>query len=94
MIRVAQGVSQVGLHMSVAFGVMYAMTGSIAAGGVAAVVEPICNVLLLPLHDKLWRRLRERAADLRTTRGAHENDPHTAHTKPLFGRSRARHAPA
>jgi uncharacterized membrane protein len=44
--------------MGVAFGVMYAMTGSLAFGGVAALVEPICNVALLPLHDRLWAKLR------------------------------------
>ena len=48
------------LHMAVAFGVMYAFTGSIAFGGVAAIVEPICNVLLLPLHDRLWRAVQRR----------------------------------
>ena len=49
--------SQIVLHMGVAFGVMYAMTGSIAFGGLAALIEPICNVALLPLHDKLWARV-------------------------------------
>ncbi len=58
MVRAGQTVSQVVLHMGVAFGVMYAMTGSIAFGGVAALVEPICNVALLPLHDKLWEKVR------------------------------------
>jgi len=52
--------SQVGVHMTVAFGVTYAFTGSLAVGGVAAIVEPICNVLLMPLHDKLWARVRNR----------------------------------
>lgn len=54
MVAVAKTTSQIGLHMGVAFGVMYAVTGSIAFGGIAAVLEPICNVLLLPLHDKAW----------------------------------------
>lgn len=58
MVRAGQTVSQVVLHMSVAFSVMYAMTGSIAFGGVAAVVEPIVNVALLPLHDRLWDKLK------------------------------------
>jgi uncharacterized membrane protein len=58
MLRVAQTISQIGLHMGVAFGLMYAFTGSIAFGGVAALIEPLCNVVLLPLHDRLWRRLR------------------------------------
>lgn len=44
--------------MAVAFGVTYGFTGSLAVGGLAAVVEPICNVLILPLHDRFWKRLR------------------------------------
>ncbi|NYT54996.1 DUF2061 domain-containing protein [Eoetvoesia caeni] len=54
---VAYKTSQVCLHMSVAFAVTYTITGSLAVGGVAAVIEPICNVLLMPLHDKLWARI-------------------------------------
>lgn len=49
--------SQACLHMTVAFAVTYAFTGSLAVGGVAAVIEPICNVILMPLHDRLWARL-------------------------------------
>ncbi|WP_293778525.1 DUF2061 domain-containing protein [uncultured Oxalicibacterium sp.] len=60
MVTAARTVSQVGMHMSVAFAVMYVFTGSLALGGVAAVVEPICNVALMPLHDKLWERIKER----------------------------------
>lgn len=57
MLIVAQKTSQIMLHMSVAFGVTYAFTGSLATGGMAAVLEPICNVLLLPLHDRLWNKV-------------------------------------
>lgn len=60
MVTAARTVSQVALHMSVAFAVMYAFTGSVALGGVAAVVEPICNVILLPIHDRLWERIRHK----------------------------------
>lgn len=60
MVRAGQTISQVALHMSVAFGVMYAMTGSLAFGGVAALVEPVCNVALLPLHDRVWAKIRRR----------------------------------
>lgn len=60
MLLLAQKTSQVALHMSVAFGVTYAFTGSVATGGLAAILEPICNVLLLPLHDQLWGKLRAR----------------------------------
>jgi uncharacterized membrane protein len=52
--------SQVLLHMVVAFGVMYGVTGSLAFGGLAAIIEPVVNVVLLPLHDKLWLRIRLR----------------------------------
>lgn len=58
MVTAAKTVSQVGMHMTVAFGVLYAFTGSVALGGVAAIIEPICNVMLLPLHDKAWEKIR------------------------------------
>ncbi len=53
------------LHMTVAFAVMYAVTGSLAFGGLAAVIEPAVNVILLPLHDRLWLRIRRRLAQKR-----------------------------
>ncbi|QOY94325.1 DUF2061 domain-containing protein [Massilia sp. UMI-21] len=53
----AEKLSQTTLHTVVAFGVMYFATGSLALGGIAAAIEPICNVLLLPVHDRLWDRL-------------------------------------
>lgn len=56
MLLLAQKTSQVLLHMSVAFTVTYVCTGSVATGGLAAILEPICNVVLLPLHDRLWSK--------------------------------------
>lgn len=53
--------SQTGMHMAVAFAVMYGLTGSLAFGGLAAILEPICNVVLMPLHDRLWEGVRQRA---------------------------------
>ncbi|QNA87806.1 DUF2061 domain-containing protein [Massilia sp. Dwa41.01b] len=50
----AEKLSQTAFHAAIAFGVMFIATGSFAMGGIAAVVEPICNVLILPLHDRLW----------------------------------------
>ncbi len=58
MVTAARASSQILMHMGVAFGVMWAVTGSLAFGGVAAVVEPICNVALLPVHDRLWARMQ------------------------------------
>jgi uncharacterized membrane protein len=60
MVTVAKTVSQVGMHMTVAFSVIYVCTGSLALGGVAAVLEPICNVILMPVHDKVWERIRDK----------------------------------
>jgi uncharacterized membrane protein len=48
------------MHMGVAFSVMYWATGSMAFGGLLAVVEPICNVIVLPFHDQLWEKARLR----------------------------------
>lgn len=58
MVTAAKTVSQVVTHMSIAFAITWAMTGSMALGGVAALLEPIVNVALLPLHVRAWRRLR------------------------------------
>ncbi|MBQ5943038.1 DUF2061 domain-containing protein [Massilia sp. AB1] len=52
--------SQTAMHIVVAFSVMYLATGSLAFGGMAAVLEPVCNVLLLPVHDRFWDRLELR----------------------------------
>ena len=62
----AEKLSQTVLHMGVAFTVIYFATGSLAFGGMAAVLEPVCNVLLLPVHDRFWNKL-----ELRMNGGAH-----------------------
>ncbi|MDO5679708.1 MAG: DUF2061 domain-containing protein [Pelistega sp.] len=73
--------SQALLHMSVAFAISYGFTGSLAFGGLMAVVEPICNVLLLPLHDKAWRRIkykqRMRQRNLSNKRSSSNQTQHT-----------------
>lgn len=58
----AEKLSQTLMHMGVAFVVMYFATGSVAMGGLAAILEPICNVLLLPVHDRAWENLENRLA--------------------------------
>jgi uncharacterized membrane protein len=52
---IIEKISQTLLHMSVAFTVTFIFTGSVSIGGIAALVEPVCNVLLLPLHDRVWK---------------------------------------
>lgn len=58
--------SQTLMHMGVAFAVIYGATGSLAFGGLAAILEPVCNVLLLPIHDRFWDKL-----ELRINSGMH-----------------------
>lgn len=60
--RLAEKLSQTGLHTGVAFGVMYVASGSLALGGMAALLEPVINVLVLPYHDRAWERMRARKA--------------------------------
>ena len=54
------------VHMSVAFGVGFAMTGSIAIGGALALVEPLVNTVAYFLHEKAWARFGRHAQE--TTR--------------------------
>jgi uncharacterized membrane protein len=47
------------VHFSVAFGVGYAMTGSVLVGGAIALVEPAINTVAYHLHEKVWARVRK-----------------------------------
>jgi uncharacterized membrane protein len=63
MVTAARTISQVAMHMAVSFGVLYLLTGSFVAGGAAAVLEPICNVILMPFHDRFWERIRQKVEE-------------------------------
>lgn len=58
MMLALEKMSLTALHMGVAFLVMFFATGSMAFGGLAAILEPVCNVLLMPLHDRLWNNVQ------------------------------------
>jgi uncharacterized membrane protein len=60
LLLAAEKVSQTAMHATIAFGVMWTVTGSAALGGLAALVEPVCNVIVLPFHDRLWDTMRAR----------------------------------
>lgn len=64
---IVEKISQTLLHMSVAFTVAFAFTGSVSIGGLAALVEPVCNVLLLPLHERAWKKIRRRLRKYKAT---------------------------
>lgn len=58
MMNLLETTSAVALHMGVAFGVTYFMTGSLVAGGLTALIESLCNVVAHRYHARFWQRLR------------------------------------
>lgn len=47
------------MHFCIAFGVTYALTGSIAASGLVAAIEPLCNSVGFYFHEKFWQRMEQ-----------------------------------
>ena len=45
------------VHLTVAFGVTYAITGSMALGGIIALTEPLANTAAFYIHERIWTRL-------------------------------------
>ncbi len=58
------------LHMTIAFSVVWALTGSIALGGAVALIEPTLNTIAYFFHEKVWERWTRRAK-LSPTGNAH-----------------------
>lgn len=50
------------MHIAIAFTVVYLMTGSVMVGGAVALIEPLCNSVGYFLHERVWERVRNRAA--------------------------------
>ncbi|WP_339664277.1 DUF2061 domain-containing protein [uncultured Pseudomonas sp.] len=48
------------MHFSIAFGVVYLMTGSVLLGGAVALVEPAVNTVAFYFHEKIWKRHERR----------------------------------
>ncbi|RTZ14332.1 DUF2061 domain-containing protein [Vibrio aquaticus] len=47
------------VHFSVAFGVVYLMTGDAFVGGVMAAIEPTINTVAYYFHEKVWLRKQD-----------------------------------
>lgn len=47
-------ISFAAVHFTVAFSVAYLLTGSVAVGGLVALVEPFCNTVAYYFHEKAW----------------------------------------
>ena len=51
------------MHISIAFTIVYALTGEVLVGGAVAIVEPLINSIGYFFHERLWaRRSRSGAA--------------------------------
>lgn len=48
------------MHFSVAFGVVWLMTGDALIGGAVALVEPAINTVAYHFHERGWERWRAR----------------------------------
>ena len=44
------------MHFCIAFAVAYLITGRLTAGGLVAIIEPLCNAVGFFFHEKLWQR--------------------------------------
>ena len=45
------------MHITIAFTIVYLMTGNAMVGGAVALVEPLCNSIGYFIHEKVWERL-------------------------------------
>jgi uncharacterized membrane protein len=48
------------MHFSIAFLVVYAVTGSATLGGLVGLIEPACNTVAYFVHERIWERIRRR----------------------------------
>lgn len=48
------------MHFCIAFGVTFALTGSVAASGLVAAIEPLCNSVGFYFHEKIWSKVESR----------------------------------
>ena len=48
------------MHFTIAFCVVYAMTGNWLLGGAVALVEPAVNTVAYYFHERLWQRIEYR----------------------------------
>ena len=52
------------MHFSVAFLVVWLMTGDWVLGGLTALVEPLVNTVAYHFHEKVWQRRRTESKDV------------------------------
>mgnify|MGYP002787360778 CR=1 FL=1 len=58
------------MHITIAFLVASALTGSFVIGGALALIEPLCNSFGYHIHEKVWRYFEKNKAQASETDGA------------------------
>ena len=60
------------MHLAIAFGVSYALTGSVAVAGAITLIEPVLNTVAHYFFDRWWeqRRARRPVGQVSTLRAA------------------------
>jgi uncharacterized membrane protein len=48
------------MHFTVAFLVVYALTGSFVIGGAVALIEPAVNTVGFYFHEQIWQRIEHK----------------------------------
>ena len=48
------------MHLAIAFGVSYALTGSVAVAGAITLLEPVLNTVAHYFFDRWWEQRRAR----------------------------------
>ena len=48
------------MHFTIAFGVVWLMTGDMVLGGTIALIEPLANTVGYYFHEKIWQRTDKR----------------------------------
>lgn len=62
----AKTVTFTAMHITVAFSIVYLMTGDFMVGGAVALVEPLCNSVAYFFHERVWERRRSRRMQVAT----------------------------
>lgn len=60
--EIAKTISFAMLHFAVAFGVAYALTGSLTIATGIGLLEPLVNTVAFYFHEKVWETPRQRVA--------------------------------
>ena len=58
------------MHLGIAFGVSYVLTGNVAIAGAITLVEPVANTVAHYFFDRWWDRAHKPAPDLKSADAA------------------------